>query len=141
MSDYLTLAMATDPRGPADPEAQAQSSIVAQNLPQPLQVADNSLTMPSAGYQGPRTIQLPSTTIQDYIGLPDMQRLPEGIRSSAANAMMRAGLSTREGGMYARMLWQESKGQMLDAKGGPLTSWRGARGVGQLMPETFADMQ
>jgi hypothetical protein len=74
--------------------------------------------------------------------LPDVQRLPAQARQVAIAAMTKVGMGPAEAAQYARMLMQESAGQHIDPKTGKiLTSSKGALGLAQVMPDTFASMQ
>lgn len=93
------------------------------------------------GRGAPTPIENPARAA-DIASLPDVQALPASIRNNAVNAMVNAGLGPQAASQYARMIWQESRGNQIDPQTGKIvTSNRGAMGVAQVMPSTFSDMK
>jgi hypothetical protein len=74
--------------------------------------------------------------------LHDIKRLPAAIQPALVSTLAEYGAGPRAAALYARMLNIESGGAHFDpTTGTPLTSPKGAIGVGQVMPATFADQQ
>lgn len=82
----------------------------------------------------------PPATVAQVSALPDVQKLPPDIQTALTMAITNAGMSLDTAAQYARMIQVESGGQMRDQNGNIITSPKGAVGVAQVMPGTFADM-
>lgn len=96
--------------------------------------APPSLAAPAAG--------LPATPPPPLELSPELVAMPEELRPMFLDATREAGLTPDQSRLFARMLGQESGYRHLDPKTGQvLTSSAGARGLAQVLPGTFGELQ
>jgi hypothetical protein len=90
----------------------------------------------------PGGVTLPATPPPPLELSPELVAMPEDLRPMFLEVTREAGLTPEQSRVYARMLGQESAYSHTDPETGQVkVSTAGARGLAQVLPGTFSDMQ